>query len=571
MLQHRLRQNLPGRVAELHKHAYLWYESQGLVDKAIQHALASGETERAALMVETRAEKLIDQGQIGTLSRWLKMLPPDLIRGHPKLGTSYALALLSAGQIEPIEGLLRDVERAAVITSSESETDKWMSQIGVIVKLIRGILIFIQGETSRAIDLTEQALAQIPESALFVRNLAAWNLGNAYWRKGDLDRASATFANLASASDVGGNPLMSIVAQYYLGQLQSERGQLAKAHTTYEQTLHSNTDGNPAIGYPLIGMAQILREWNDFDSAVRYLTRAIEPGKQAGSVVILLGVYETLARIRWAQRDESGAFDAIDQAEQLFVGQALQNPAYHEVLAYRVQFWIGQGNLEAASRWAVSMGLHVTDAFDMQHEIEYVTLARLLIARGEPESSLGMLATLHDRVEAAKRNSRLIECLMLEALAHSALASEQQAKQTLVRALALAEPGGYIRTFVDEGEPIRFLITEVRSQIKKGKDQHAKGTLLPYIDSLLLAFGNQLHPIRPSAPVGNSEMLVEALSERELAVLKLIGVGLSNREIAEKLFIEIGTVKTHVNNIYSKLNVHSRTQAIARSRDLNLL
>jgi LuxR family maltose regulon positive regulatory protein len=217
------------------------------------------------------------------------------------------------------------------------------------------------------------------------------------------------------------------------------------------------------------------------------------------------------------------------------------------------------------------MGLQVTDAFDMQHEIEYMTLARLFIARGEPESSLSLLARLLQRAEAAKRNSRLIECLLLETLAQLALASEQQAKQTLSRALVMAEQGGYIRTFVDHGEPIRFLISGIRSQIEKGKDLRAKGTLLPYVDTLLAAFGNQLHSVRPAAPVGNSEILVEPLSERELAVLKLISAGFSNREIADKLFIEIGTVKTHINNIYSKLNVHSRTQAIARSRDLSLL
>jgi LuxR family maltose regulon positive regulatory protein len=572
MLQHRLRQNLAGRIAELHHNASLWYESQSLIDEAIKHALSSREVQRAALLVETRAENLIDQGQIGTLLRWLKMLPPDLIRARPKLCSAYALALLSSGQIEQVDAVINDAEQAAVNISSESESDQWLGQIDAITKVIRGILIFIQGETARAIDLSEQAIVQLPESALFVRNIAAWNLGNAYWRNGDLDRASETFANLALASQVGGNLLMSAVAQYYLGLLQSELGQLAQAYATHEQVLRSITNDNPAIGYPLVGMAQILYEWNDFDTALRYLTQAIEPGKQAaGSVVILLAVYETLARMKWAQGDVSGAFEAIDQADQLFIGKPLQNPAYHEVLAYRAELWIRQGNLRDASHWADSMSLQVADAFDMQHEIEYMTLARLFIARGEPESSLSLLARLLQRSEAAKRKSRLIECLLLQTLAQLALASEQQAKQTLSRALVIAEQGGYIRTFVDEGEPIRFLISGVRSQIEKRKNTRAKGTLLPYVDTLLAAFGNQPHSVRPAAPLGNSEILVEPLSERELAVLKLVDAGFSNREIADKLFIEIGTVKTHINNIYSKLNVHSRTQAIARSRDLSLL
>ena len=572
MLQHRLRQNLPDRVVELHRNASLWYESQSLVDEAIKHALSSGEPQRAALLVETRAEKLIDHGQIGTLLRWLKMLPPDLLRARPKLCSAYALALLSSGQIEPAEAFLKDAERAAINISGESESGDWLGQIDGITKVIRGILVFIQGETARAIELSEQALAEFPESAQFVRNIAAWNLGNAYWRNGDLNRASETFANLASASQVGGNLLMTVVAKYYLGLLQSELGQLSQAYATHEQVLRSIPEDNPAIGYPRVGMAQILYEWNALDTSLHYLTQAIEPGKQAaGSVVILLAAYETLARIRWAQGDAPGAFEAIDLAEQLFAGKPLQNPAYHEVLAYRAQFWIWQGNLMEASHWADALNLRVIDVFDLHHEGEYKTLARLLIARGEPEAALNLLATLLQRAEAQKRNSRLIECLVLKGLAQLSLASEQQAKRTLAEALALAERGGYIRTFVDEGEPIRTLISDIRLQIEKGKNQHAKGSLLSYIDTLLAAFGNQPPLPRASSAVGASEMLIEPLSERELAVLKLIGAGFSNREIADKLFIEIGTVKTHINNIYGKLNVHSRTQAVARSRDLNML
>jgi LuxR family maltose regulon positive regulatory protein len=235
--------------------------------------------------------------------------------------------------------------------------------------------------------------------------------------------------------------------------------------------------------------------------------------------------------------------------------------------ALQAQIALAQGNLEAAIHWAEARGLSVHDNLSYPHEGEYLTLARVWIAQARADregpflsDTLGLLDRLLQDAEAKARMSSRLEILLLRALAWQAHGNNTNALTALERVLALAEPEGYIRLFLDEGVPMLALLRLART----------RGLAPDYLTTLLTASGQQTAATAPRS-VPRSAVLVEPLSERELEVLRLLARGDSNEEIAEQLVIAISTVKRHVSNILAKLTVSNRTQAVAHSRELGLL
>ena len=233
------------------------------------------------------------------------------------------------------------------------------------------------------------------------------------------------------------------------------------------------------------------------------------------------------------------------------------------VAACRVWLWLSSAgsNLAAAAEWAKKYG--IDDPLTYLREVEHIAVARVLIALGQSQEAVGWLARLNEAAKAGGRTGRMIEILSLQALAYQSQGDRTQAMADLEQALTMAEPEGYGRTFVDEGAPMAALLRRAASL----------GVAPEYVSKLLDALDAEapMHrgPIGPASPV--AQPLEEPLSEREREVLRLVAAGLSNRDIAQELILATGTVKKHINNIFTKLNVHSRTQAVSQAREFNLL
>jgi LuxR family maltose regulon positive regulatory protein len=276
--------------------------------------------------------------------------------------------------------------------------------------------------------------------------------------------------------------------------------------------------------------------------------------------------YVAMARIRQAEGDRDGALDLLDEAALRYV--IGPDPVVRPMMAIKAQVWLAQGRLAEALGWVRERNLTVNDELTYLREFEHLTLARVLIARYTKErddramsEAVGLLERLLHAAEAGQRTGSVIEILVVQAIAAGVRGDVDAALVALGRALALAEPEGYVRTFVDEGPPMARLLAEASR----------RGIMPVYAGRLLAAFGTSVGPDQDTSPLAVDQPLAEPLSARELEVLHLIAEGRSNREIGDQLYLALDTVKGHNRKIFGKLGVQSRTEAIARARELELL
>jgi LuxR family maltose regulon positive regulatory protein len=567
LLRKRLHQVHPDQVSVLHRRASAWYEQNGPVSQAITHALAAKDFERAAHLIEESAEATLMRSEVTTLLRWIEALPDKTVRARPLLCVFHGGVLLLSGRpLNVVEARLQDAARGDAEGHFAAE-----------IAAFRASIATFQGDAHRSAELSRWALERLPEESLFLRSLVADNLGIAYVLSGDIEAALRIFDEVARLGQKAGNVMTAVGALSNLAGLCLMQGQLQKSAEIYQRALEWATDEQgrllPVAGKALLGLGELSREWNDFETATRYLTQGIELTRQYGEIGTIIG-YLSLARIKQAQGDADGAGGVMQEAAQ--IARQFDAAEMDDVLvgALQARLWIEQSHddpsrLLAATRWAEERGLfeatdpekdHTPSSYFGLHELERVTLTRLHIAQGQFDAALDVLKPLLPAMQKLKQTRRVLEILLLQAIASHAKGDTEDALDALRQALSLAAPQGYVRAFLDEGEPLARLLHEAMSR-----------DIVPeYVAQLLVAFDAETKE-RALSSVPRPSSLVEPLSKRELQVLQLIAQGLSNREIAERLFISLSTVKGHTNNIYGKLAVNSRTQAVAQARALDIL
>ncbi|MDQ2672128.1 MAG: LuxR C-terminal-related transcriptional regulator, partial [Actinomycetota bacterium] len=362
-----------------------------------------------------------------------------------------------------------------------------------------------------------------------------------------------------------GHDYVALSAMAAHARLELAQGHLREADDVLQRALGYTTEHGseqlPAVGSVRIGRGELLYEWNDLDAAARHLTEGIELATRTGDVEILMWGHVAISQVRQALGDTQGALAAARQAERVARSSGTEH-AIVDAAVWKTRLYLMMGDLASASS-AQERATIVGEGRPYYRDSERIILARLLIARNEPGEALRLLAQLHATAPTA---ARTIEILALQALALHARGQNEDAVSTLAEALALAEPEGYVRTFVDEGPGMAELLSGILETQRSGHS-YSSGRVPPHYLRQLLAVLE-----RDSAPAASPTAgLPEPLSERELEVLVLIATGKANRSIASELFVSVGTIKTHLNNLYRKLGVHNRTQAVARARELNLI
>jgi len=559
LLQARLYQHVEaGGIHELHRRASEWFEQNHFPAEAIQHCLTAKDFERAATLVEREAEASLKLGEVSTYIHWVEQIPEEQVRSHPMINIYQTWALFWSGaSVDLIQSWQRNLGDAHPLAYKTLP--------------MQAFLALLQGQVPPAVELANQALEQLPPEETFLRGMAILALSSAALTVNDTTTGVDILDKAIRLGQQSGNVLLSVTMLCSLAVLYHKQGFLHKAWNSFQQAVDIAVDDQGRrlniAGRALTGLAQVALEWNDLEKAEALLTEGMGL-EQGQSIPENSGRHLALARVYQAKGEMSAAQEHLNQARHLAQQFDLTEIDDLTVEMYQTRLWIAQENLPACEAWVEQRGLQGIDPsaeletsdFVNSHlrKYEYPMLARIRLAQGQPAAALALLDPLLPKVQAMGRMNLVIETQALRALAFEALGQTEAALSTLVQALSLAEPEGYVRIFTGEGESMQDLLGVVKPDDPR---------LRAYRQKLLAAYGEPagMHP--PSPP-----HLPADLSNRELEVLRLlVRTSLTIEEIAAELYVTAHTVRSHVKSIYSKLDVHSRLEAIERTAELGIL
>ena len=558
-LRDELKRRYPEEVARLHQRAARWYLAHDLPEQAFHHALAAKDADLVVKIMDSYVVARLMAGQITLVNHWLESLPAKWHTQYAGIGLAQASAYMATGQFEACDRCLNEVEQLARDRREDADLDL------VRVRAMRCTVACFQNDLEQAEALASQILPNLPVDYINVRAGIYAALGDTYRRKGDWKAAQAAYQKLLDFNNLPEFRVQAVHVYGALADLALRQGRLRDAASFWRKALAAIQDrenwGNyplPITGWVFIRMAEILYEWDDLAAAWDHLSRGLERAELGGDVRSLIAGYLIANRLKLTGGEIEQAAAYLEQARPL-VERAQFSHWISRFERYQLELWLAQDKLRAAVYWADEMLQEAALDGRPESELAQLAMARVLIVKGDRaalQQALNMLKALRQTAEAEGRSGIHVETQALQALAYGRLGASPEAMTALEQALRLAQPEGYVRLFVDLGLPMGRLLQQAR----------AREVMPAYVDQLLTAFSGEI-PF--PAPAGQA--LPEPLTEREAEVLGLLAAGLTNREIAQELVISPETVKKHTGSIYGKLVVHSRTEAVARARELGLL
>jgi LuxR family maltose regulon positive regulatory protein len=590
-----LRQRLgkPKEFAELHLRASHWHEENGDLGAAFHHAIAAGDFIRAEDLAETAWQGMEDTFQSATWLSWVKKLPENEVRIRPVLSTQMGLAFMDAGEPEASESRLQDAERClngssdGVVVVDKAQ----LKPLPAMIAMARAYNAQVQGDLAATVKYAEQALRIIPEDDLVLRAQALITLEVTHWTSGELEPAIQAMSNWMNSMEKAGNFVFVVASAFAVADILVVQGRLREAIKTYQQYIQlaskHGEDAQHITAHHYLGLAMLQHEMGEDTAAAEYLQKAREMGELTTLVDWPYRWHVAQARLKESGGDLEDALDQLDAARRVYVKNPV--PDTRPIDALKAKVFLKQDRLALSQDWAYKRELTVDDEISYLNEFEHLTLVRVLMAeyqrRQDRHSTLqvmGLLERLLKAAEAQRRTGSVIEILVMQALAYQVQGELPLALATLERALFLAQSEGYVRIFVDEGQPMLSLLLKFRpapavgqAPLIKKQSSVQDHPLLVYVEKLLSAFERAVekdsisHPKKPDT-IGPAA-LIEPLSERELEVLHLVAQGLTNHEISQRLVLALSTVKGHNLRIFGKLQVQNRTEAVTRARELGLL
>jgi LuxR family maltose regulon positive regulatory protein len=577
-LRHHLERTQPELIPILHLRASQWFEARGHITDAIKHTLAAPDFERAAALIEQAAEDFFRMGEVTTLQGWLAALPTVVVRASPRLCVTAAwLAFITSD----VPLFVSWVDAAEQALQGIQETQPLAAAVALRgeIAALRAIYSLSSNNVAGAIATCRQALQHLPPESLYPRSLVLLVLGIGYTRGGSVGAGIQALMEASSHFQITGHALLYPFGLASQAELSMAQGALSQAAKIYQQILSLASEQDVpsllAAGAAHVGLGWLFWEWNNLDAARQHLLQAWDRGLQIQSGNILSNSAFHLAQVLQAQGNSEAAEYWLRQTETI-CQRAGHVESLAVVAAGRARLALADGRVEEALRWLQERVAFPASPESDRDEFELVTQARVLIAAGRVgaaesavQQALALLERLRAAASAAGNVRLLLEALALQALALQLQGDDVGALSALGRAVALAEPGRYIRLFLDEGEPMSRLLRKLLEQYRAQKRTRQKISLA-YLSNLLKAFAHPEASSLPTSPT-QAQPLLDPLSWREREVLRLMASGRKNREIADELVVVLGTVKSHINAIYVKLGVTNRVQAVAYARVLGLI
>ncbi|KAA3657168.1 MAG: LuxR family transcriptional regulator [Chloroflexi bacterium] len=566
LLQQRLNTTHPNLIKDLHAKAVTWYDRNGELSHAIQHAFAGDDIEMAARLIEKGAYKALEQSDFQFVLNWVDRLPDNALNKHPWLFTYHSWALLLTGQVEVVGPRLENMDW--LLDSFSNDDAQKMKMMGYIAGL-KAIRSRWQRDYKNGLEFANQAIENLPENDWF-RGYYAIMLGSSYWGSGNLSGSKDAFKESYLVGKASGSKMLAVSGGCNLAHTIELKGHLQQALELFHDLFQlAEQDGKamPVAGYIHIDIARLFYELNQLDHASQHLADGIQLCKQSADGRAETIGYGLLARVQLAQGDIAEAVNMVQKAKDS--NPSPDTPFYLRGGEYPdVWLWLREGNLKNLDMWLKESKVKLEgNSFNIK--LTFSMYARVLITLGREFSNstqinnaFVLLKELLELTENSEWEKKVVELLALQALAYDADGKADQAISTLERALKLAEPESFIRTFVDEGPQMaRLLYAALEKDIVPN-----------YVRKLLAAFpAAEPEKAAEKQPSESDSDWIETLSDRELEVLHLMAQDLSYKEIANQIMVSLNTVRTHIKNIYSKLMVNKRSQAIAKARELNLL
>ncbi len=592
VLRAHLKDDRAGDIPELHRRASRWYQEAGEVSAAVRHAVRAGDITGAAALVESAIPDLRRRRQDSIIRGWVDVIPADVVRDRPVLAVLFAGALMAAGDFDGVEKRLDDVQRqidaadardavdagdAPSRTSSTSPRPDGAQLAGLpaAVQMYRAALALTRGDTAATTQHARLAMERATDGDHLTRAAASAIIGLVSWSEGDLDAAHRAYATTVDGMRVAGHFADILACSITLADIRLTQGRLRDAADTYRQALLLNdTTADAALtgtADMYVGLAHIATERDELHQAAAHLLRSHHLGEDAGLPQNPHRWRVATARLKLAEGDMGAALTLFDEAQAVYTAD--YSPNVRPIPAMRARALAAHGFVRDAMTWANDQGLSAQDDLSYLREYEHITLARVLLARHALEGDIDALSTADALLQrllvaarAGRRNGTVIEVLALKSLTRHSRGDLGGALAHLQDALTLAEPEGYVRVFTDEGLPMATLLQVTAS----------RHTGWAYLNRLLAGCRA---PVEHHAETGllpdNSGTLGrepgEALSRRELDVLRLLSTELDGPAVARHLVVSLNTVRTHTRNIYAKLGVKSRRAAIRRAKELGLL
>lgn len=568
LLQHRLKQKYPELLPELHHRAATWYAQQGMDIDVIKHAILAEDLEQAVQLIEQHACHFIQRGEESLVRMWLSSLPEQLVASHPMLSLLQAYTAFLQAQMDIYEQALT---RAAQLWQEDKQHRYMLSR----VYDLRARVALYCGNGPQTIDYARQALAFIDEersSPFYCSTML--HLGAGHFLQGELVQAAHYLTESYRLGQKYGYTTVALAAAVYHGLLQKIQGNLRTAIQTFQQICG---EAQTIVTWPVIAahvyLADIYREWNDISNAQQHIQQAQLLSLQVSNEGhIAAERYLVMARLAWLQEEREQAMTILVQAEHSSQRFG-PNPTFMaRVAELRMYFLLTQRDLNTAQQWQTQYAPPLTDdMFLYERENWLMAQSRLLIAQEQGAQAVRLLEPACQQAHNQGRSQSELKMLLLLTLAYHIEGNTQHTLQKLEQALTLGEAGGYMRSFVDEGAVMIALLTELYSRYQRHASTETTHSSPGYLYALLSSVGTETPPPRWLISQENEDEMIDKLSEREYMVLGLIAEGLSNQEIAQKLVVTVSTIKTHLNNIYAKLHVHTRLQAVTRAYDLGVL
>ncbi len=552
----RLLDEQPDRLAELHRRASDWYAGNDDSHEAIAHALAGGDAERAAELIELAAPAMQRVRHESQLLAWLEALPADIYEDRPVLAMALIGARMATGDTRDLDPLLEIVDSWLERTDSPIVfDDEAYGRLPAMAAVHRAGLALLAGDTDATIEYAQRVLELAGADDHLQHGAAMALIGLAHWSRGNLDDGRACYTESVTYFETGGYLADVMGCSLALADIQITQGRLTDAQRTFESALRHTADhpGLRGAADMHVGLSLLAIEHDDLDIAAEHLRASAELGDHMGLPQHPYRWRVAMARFHEAHGDLDKALELLTQAEALY--NTDYSPSVRPVTASKARIEVKRGDLDAGARWADAQGLSVHDELSYVREFEHITLAGVLLARRSAdavEQATALLRRLLDAADDGHRDGSTIEILVLLALAHSVAGDDVAATTSLTKALALAEPQWYVRTFLDADPALMDLLRP----LAVASDGYA---------ARILASARSAPSRRRSSSNAPDE-----LSDRELDVLRLLRSDLSGPEVARELHVSLNTLRTHTKHIYTKLGATNRREAVTRAAELGL-